>query len=109
MDKVRALLGFPVHVDSWLRVPLLNEAVGGAIDSAHISGFAIDFICPQFGTPQQIAQAIISSDIQFDMLILEGNWCHISFSPQMRRATLTAHFSAGQPTTYKIGINVVPQ
>ncbi len=103
MEKVRALLGQPIHVDSWLRVPTLNAAVGGVGHSAHMDGFAVDFICPPFGTPQDIARAIINSDIKYDQIIWEGTWCHISFAPAMRGSILTAHFGNG-PVTYTQGI-----
>lgn len=103
LELVRSLLGKPIHVDSWLRVPKLNIAVGGSKTSAHMDGWAIDFTAPEFGTPLEIARAIASSGIAFDQIIMEGSWVHISFAPEMRRQTLTAHFANGG-VTYTKGI-----
>lgn len=102
LEQVRKLLCAPIHIDSAYRSPALNTAVRGAKDSAHLQGFAADFVCPQFGTPQEIAKLIAKSSIVFDQLIQEGTWVHISFAPKLRRQVLTAHFGAGG-TTYSLG------
>lgn len=103
LEQVRALLGFPLHIDSGYRCPALNAAVGGAKQSAHMDGFAADFICPAFGDPLSIVKVIEASAIKFDKCIQEGSWVHISFDPAMRRELLTAHFS-DQGTTYTQGV-----
>ena len=46
LEKVRALLGSPIHVDSGYRCPALNAAVKGVADSAHLQGYAADILCP---------------------------------------------------------------
>ncbi len=94
LEQVRALLGAPMHIDSGYRCAALNAAVGGSSKSAHMEGYAADFICPQFGTPLEIVKAIEASDILFDKCIQEGCWVHISFNPKARRVLLTAHFGA---------------
>ena len=104
LEKVRALLGCPMHIDSGYRCQDLNKAVGGASNSAHMQGYAADFICPDFGTPVEIVRAIAASDIEFDKCIQEGTWVHISFDPAARRELLIANFAAGQPTTYTQGV-----
>ena len=48
LEQIRSLLGYPVHVNSGYRCPELNKTVGGVPDSAHLSGFAADIVCPQF-------------------------------------------------------------
>lgn len=101
MEQVRALLGLPIHVDSWYRCPKLNAAVGGAKYSAHMDGWAVDFTCKPLST-EAIVQAIAVSNIQFDQCIQEGSWVHISFAPELRRHVLTAHFGPGG-TTYTKG------
>ena len=80
MDKIRDLLGHPILVSSGYRSPELNKKVGSSPSSQHTKGQAVDFICPRFGTPRKIVEAIIKSGIEFDQLILEFNsWVHISF------------------------------
>jgi hypothetical protein len=113
MESVRAILAAPVHVNSGYRSPALNKAIGGAANSAHVLGYACDFICPGFGPPLAIAKKLIeakasflglnSQPFAFDQIIMEGTWVHISFDPRRRGQTLTAHFKQGT-TTYTDGI-----
>lgn len=103
LEGVRSLLGQPMRIDSGFRCPALNRAVGGAKTSAHMSGYAADFVCPEFGDPLAIVKAIAASELPFDQVIQEGTWVHISFDPQLRRRILTAHFGPGG-TTYTEGV-----
>jgi hypothetical protein len=103
LEHVRALLGAPMHIDSGYRCPELNKAVGGVPASAHVDGYAADFICPGFGAPIDIARAIVASGIAFDQCIQEGTWVHISFDPRLRREALTASFGPAG-ATYKAGV-----
>jgi hypothetical protein len=96
LEEVRTMLGFPMHIDSGYRCPALNQAVRGVPDSAHVTGYAADFICPEFGTPLQIVESIVhGTTIKFDQIITEGNWVHLSVAPTMRQQVLTAHFVDG--------------
>jgi len=63
--------------------------LGSKDTSAHVLGFACDFICPAFGTPLEICKAIEASGIRFDQLIEEGTWVHLSIDPRMRQQVLT--------------------
>lgn len=103
LEAVREYLNNPMTINSWYRCPALNAAVGGVPSSAHTQGWAIDFICPPFGTPLEIVDALVKTGIKFDQLIQEGTWVHISFAPTMRQQILTAHFADGEPTTYTSG------
>jgi hypothetical protein len=100
LEQVRAFLEGPLHINSGYRCPLLNQEVGGTVNSAHTQGFAADFVCPQFGTPDAIVRFIADSGLAYDQVIQEGTWVHISFAPTMRRSALLAHFTPGKPTTY---------
>ena len=47
---------------------------------------AADIVCPNFGSPIDIVNAIIGSAIQYDQVILEyDRWCHIGFSQDKPR------------------------
>lgn len=93
LEKVRVVLGGnSIHVDSWFRCKELNKKVGGVPNSGHLDGYCIDFICPDFGTPEDIIKAIIKAGIKFDQCIQEGDWVHISFAPAMRQIALNANF-----------------
>ena len=104
LEEVRAALGNkPMRINSGYRSPKLNRAVGGARLSAHMAGYAADFVCPEFGSPLKIVKALAATGIQFDKLIQEGTWVHISFAPEARRQLLTAHFGPNG-TSYTAGV-----
>ena len=45
MEDIRVILGHvPIKVYSWCRCPSWNVAVGGASDSFHMKGVAVDFV-----------------------------------------------------------------
>lgn len=81
MEGVRVILGgHPIIVTSGYRSPMLNAEVGGVPNSYHLTGHAVDFICPGYGVPAdvygQLAQH--SGDLLIDELILEfGRWVHV--------------------------------
>lgn len=103
LEKVRALLDCkPMHIDSGYRCPVLNRAVNGAPNSAHLLGYAADFVCPEFGMPLEIVTKIKNSYIHFDQCIQEGTWVHISFDPKLRNEIMTAHFGPNG-TSYTAG------
>lgn len=104
LEQVRSVLNFPIHINSWFRCLDLNRAIGSSDSSSHVQGWAIDFICPNFGTPREVCIAIAKSGLAFDQIIYEGTWTHISFDPRMRGNVLTAVFKPGEKTHYVIGI-----
>lgn len=89
MEAVRDLLKRPILVSSGYRSPSVNAAVGGVANSAHCQGWAVDFIAPGFGDPIHICKAVAASPMEWDQIIEEGTWVHISFAPAMRRQVLT--------------------
>lgn len=103
MEQVRELIGnVTIKVTSGYRSPEVNKAVGGSKTSAHLYGYAVDFIASG-NTPYTIANVLAKGDLKFDQLIYEGTWVHISFDPKMRREVLTAHRN-GDTTTYTKGL-----
>lgn len=97
MTHVRSLLGNkPIIVSSGYRGPEVNKLVGGSNTSAHTLGWAVDFTCPGFGTPLEVAKAIAASDLMksVDQLIHEyEKWVHISWDPRNRKQLLTINSS----------------
>lgn len=90
MEQVRELLGHPITITSGYRSLKVNSAIGSRPTSAHVKGYAADFICPAFGGVAEICDAIMDSTIRWDQLIKEyDSWVHISFAPEMRQQTLT--------------------
>jgi hypothetical protein len=80
-EPVRAFIGIPIKVNSFYRSIALNKAVGGASNSQHVTGEAMDLDCN--GHNKQIFHYILNYLI-FDQLIWEfGNtdepdWVHVS-------------------------------
>ena len=80
LQEVRALLGNKVIiVSSGYRSPELNKKVGGSATSDHCKGLAADFICPSYGTPDEIVRVVMASAIPFKQVIREfDKWVHFS-------------------------------
>ena len=104
LEQVRSLLGNnSIRISSGFRCLELNRAIGSGDLSAHVLGYAVDFTCPKFGTPKEVANKIAESAIRFDQIIFEQKWVHLSVDPRNRREVLTAHFGKGK-TSYTKGI-----
>jgi zinc D-Ala-D-Ala carboxypeptidase len=94
LEKVRALLGnHPVIVTSGYRAPAVNAIVGGAKNSAHMTGRAADFIVPAFGLPIEVCRILLEpfvEDLGIDQLIFEyRQWAHIASGDAPRHHVLT--------------------
>jgi len=106
LERVRAVLGKPIHVNSGYRCKALNEALNAAPDSRHMLGLAADIVCPQFGSPLTVCRAIAESGLPIDQIIHEfGQWTHVAVPAAggvARRQLLTiAHDGRG----YQLGLN----
>lgn len=100
LEQVRAVTG-PLRVNSWLRLPAVNIAVGGAAKSSHMDGWAID-CSSSTHSPYELCMMVLAAGIKFDQMIHEyGRWMHISFAPEMRQQELTIFKPEG---AYKNGI-----
>lgn len=84
LQEVRALLGNKVIiVSSGYRSPELNQKVGGSATSDHCKGLAADFICPSYGTPDEIVRVVMASAIPYKQVIREyDKWVHFSISEE---------------------------
>ena len=82
LEELRRLTGGrPIQVSSGYRSPALNKAVKGASNSQHMSGLAVDFTIPQFGSTLQVARAAAASGIAYDQVIHEyGRWVHLAMA-----------------------------
>ena len=95
LEQARVLLAHPIYISSGFRSRALNRMIGGSHTSAHVTGMAVDFVCPGYGSPREVATRLSLSDIEFDQLIYEGRWVHMGFAYTPRRQLLTAHFKNG--------------
>lgn len=106
MEHVRALLGNKaIRVNSWYRSPAVNAAVGGSSTSQHPKGEAVDFVCPSFGDAYKIAKFLETKvgELNYDQLIFEQTWVHISFKKDGVNRNQNLTFKSGK---YSAGIHV---
>ena len=113
-----AIGGVPLVVSSGYRNASLNLLIGGAINSDHMDGRAADVTAPGYmgGSVLALAGAFLTranttlpgvAPIEFDQLIFEGSWLHITIpraGARGRREVLTATFRPQKPTVYKQGL-----
>ena len=108
IERVRVVLGVPIYIQSGYRSGTVNAGIGGARNSQHCLGEAVDFVAPSYGSPRAICEAIVDHEewIDFDQLINEGTWVHISFTSRSkpRKQVLTAHFAGGH-VSYTEGLS----
>ena len=63
LELVRAWLGnSAMRITSGYRGPAINRAVGGADNSDHAKGLAVDFHCPDYGLPLAVCRRIAASE-----------------------------------------------
>ena len=79
LEQVKFVLGgVPIMVNSAYRSAQVNAAVGSKETSQHRLGCAADLRVPGM-TPDQVVQAVIGSQLEFDQVIREfDRWTHIS-------------------------------
>lgn len=107
MEEVRTLLRHaPISINSWYRSPAVNNAVGGSRNSQHCTAEAVDFTARRFGTPQEICMhlAKYANDLEFDQLIFEHTWVHISFNFTKPRPARKQILTLLDNKKYAIGI-----
>lgn len=85
LQPIRDKLGKPMIITSGYRCPILNKLIGGAANSQHCKGQAVDFTI-QGMTPVQIVFKISTMGVEYDQLINEyDQWVHISFNKGKNR------------------------
>ncbi|MAM95664.1 D-Ala-D-Ala carboxypeptidase family metallohydrolase [Parvibaculum sp.] len=100
LERIRAHYAIPIVFDgglSWYRCPALNRAVGGAADSQHMTGEAVDVEVR--GISNVELACFVRDNLDFDQLILEAwdgvtpssGWVHVSatLTGRHRREVLT--------------------
>ena len=93
-DKIKNKNDEPIIINSGYRSPAVNKAVGGAANSNHLTGCAVDIHVN--GMEQLLRYAVILLDIadegreDFDELLMERNakgtyWLHFAVRPEGNR------------------------
>lgn len=94
LERIRTVLGQPIIITSGYRCPKVNQLAGGVANSHHVTGQAVDFVSPAFGSPLAICRALEAHGLDklgVDQLIYEfGAWVHVSQAGDAgRRMALT--------------------
>ena len=81
LSLIRSQVG-PIRVNSGLRLPAVNVAIGGSETSAHMDGNAADWVpADSQWTLRGAAKAVVglmdNGDLHVDQFIYEGTWLHI--------------------------------
>lgn len=81
LQPLREYIKKPIIISSGYRNPRLNShpLINGAPNSQHTEGKACDFIIKGM-TPKQVVEKVIASGIEFDQVIDELTWVHISYN-----------------------------
>ena len=97
--------GFKFTINSGYRCPELNKAIGGASNSQHTKGQAVD-LKPRGMGVEQFYQDFIRSGIPYDQVIQEfDSWVHISYKAEPRGERLRAVKKDGKTVYLPDGIN----
>src|SRR3990167_805844 len=98
LQPLRDKLKNPVIVTSGYRSPSVNAAIGGARNSAHMSGLAADIYIPGMSSAE-LMKRIHTMGLPVDQVIDEfGSWVHVAVAPKgqtPRREYLIARYQNG--------------
>lgn len=82
LERIRtALAGLPIIVTSGFRCDELNRVIGSKPGSDHPKAMAVDFKCPEFGTPYAVCQQLapMMDELGIGQMIYEfSSWIHVS-------------------------------
>jgi len=82
MERIRSALGNkPIIITSGYRCLALNRAIRSSDGSDHVKAMAVDFKCPEFGTPFAVATFLAAQvhSLVIGQIIAEfSSWIHVS-------------------------------
>lgn len=71
MDEIRDFFNAPITITSWYRPLKYNAIIGGAMNSAHIQGLAVDFLIkdlPSIEARQILKHKLLEFNIRLERL-----------------------------------------
>lgn len=92
LQPIRDAWGKPIKITSGFRCYALNKAVGGAAQSVHMRGWAVD-IKPASGSYKEFEDFVVdflkNSELKYDQVIRErsgkSQWLHIGYKNNVGR------------------------
>lgn len=79
LDMARHLAKVPFIINSGYRTPEHNAKVGGAKNSSHLKGFAVDIACKDSATRSRMLTALM--DVGFTRIGIGRNFIHVDNDP----------------------------
>ena len=100
LQPLRDALNSPVNLNSGYRCPSLNQAIGGARNSQHMTGHAADIIDLNNGN-ENLFKKIKQLNLPFDQMIDEFGfrWVHVSYDPVRNRRQILQAVKNGRGQT----------
>jgi len=106
-EPVREFFNYPIAVTSFFRAPAVNAAAGGARNSQHSTGQAMDIDADVLGkiTNKQVFD-YIRENLEFDQLIWEfgdenqPDWVHVSYNKVVNRRQILRSLKQNYKTIY---------
>jgi hypothetical protein len=86
LEPLRKAIGYPIFISSGYRCERLNKSIGGAKNSQHLEGKAVDIVDRKNGN-QFIFDKIKELGLPFDQMIDEFGmaWVHVSYDKEKQR------------------------
>jgi zinc D-Ala-D-Ala carboxypeptidase len=94
LEFIRQHFDQPFSPQSWYRCERLNTLVGGSKTSDHMQGAAADIVVPKVSL-MALAE-YIRDNLDFDQLILEPTWVHVSYRYGKNRKQVLTNKGNGQ-------------
>lgn len=76
LEPLRGMVGCPITITSGYRCKTLNEAIGGADNSQHMTGQAADIQCEDM---KLLVAIICKKWVNFDQAIIYDTFVHVSY------------------------------
>jgi hypothetical protein len=95
LQPLRDKLGVAVKINSGYRSEALNRAIGGVNSSQHSKGEAADITAGDM-SPKELFDFIRENIGQFDQLIEEPGWVHVSYARGRNRKQLLKAVRVGK-------------
>ena len=91
LQAARDLYGKPMHITSGCRCVKHNRNVGGAANSAHISGMAADIATPTGAARYEIINALMASRINRIGINFKKNFVHADVDESKPHPTIFSY------------------
>lgn len=84
LQPLRNFIKKPIKITSGYRCHDLNTLIGGAWNSQHQLGQAVDIICNGI-SPKKLCEIIQELKLPYDQIIIEPSWLHLSLKQNGNR------------------------